>query len=191
MRHAHPKTRPWLLEKARHHRQKIIHPQANMSAYNRHVSMVRDAHWQCKHNPSFHRFSSWFYPRQLLAAVEIALLLAYFWVMWRQESSRRVRQGALWFFALNTQILFEKKLLFNYKQRILNTFTAITFTADTFTAITSTADTFTATTTAGTGFINIVYKTKLNIFTLGFTTTPTAGLVGLDMFITAVACSCT
>lgn len=88
-----------LLEKARHHRQKIIHPQAYASAYNRHVSMVRDAHWQFN-DPNFHPFSSGLLPRQLLAAVVIVLWLVVLWLVAalvaEQHTSRRVGATGSW-----------------------------------------------------------------------------------------------
>jgi hypothetical protein len=91
-----------LLEKARHHRQKIIHPQAYASAYNRHVSMVRDAHWQFN-DPNFHPFSSGLPPRQLLAAVVIVLWLVVLWLVGalvtEQQTSRRVGVTDSWIIA--------------------------------------------------------------------------------------------
>lgn len=61
--------------------------------------MVRDAHWQCEHDFNFHRFSSWFFPRQLFAAVVVALPLVHLLVSEQRSSSRRVGAICLWVIA--------------------------------------------------------------------------------------------
>lgn len=174
-----------LLEKARHHRQKIIHPQTDTSAYNRHVSMVRDAHWQ-SNDPNFHRFSSWLPPRQLLAAVAVALLLVDTLAIEKQDSKRVgiIRWGR---FALIVALirviqasLHQPKSCCKDTTRPLHTLTNLT-RLNTL-SISSTLHT----TSTSKKIFNLERDAKQS----PHKTTSATVSAGVFMFVTAVACLC-
>ena len=186
-----------LLEKARHHRQKIIHLRRYGSAYNRHVSMVRDAHWQ-SNDPNFHRFSSWLPPRQLLAAVVvvlllvtlllvtlllITLLLAILWLVdalaIEQRSSRHVRAVLSCFFARTVVTTIITQALLRQPKSCQ---TRTRYPLDT--AITDITRFDTPSTS--TEITNLESTREKS----AYMTTSAASSAGVWMLVTAVACSC-
>lgn len=199
-----------LLEKARHHRQKIIHPRAYASAYNRHVSMVRDAHWQ-SNDPNFHRFSSWLLPRQLFAAIVVTLLLIDALVV-EQQSSRRVGAVYSWVIALaipvarisqasrsqashsqasRSQASRSQASLPQPKPPQIGTKrTSDTSTSDTSIAPVARADAPSTSSQNTTSTSPKITNFESNTKKPAYMTTSAAGSAGVLMFVMAVACPC-